>query len=101
MPVGTSTPSPGFFEKHEIPTVSEFDEIRLGCWISRDDSNSVIRFFIRDLEKSNFLFFGLFRQIAVLPFFAKFEFYKFSLVLQEARLLFLECLVAFLFFVIP
>ena len=32
------------------PTVSEFDEIQRASYISRDDSNSEIRFIIRDLE---------------------------------------------------
>ena len=39
-------------KKHEISTVSEFDEIQIGCQISQDDSNGEIHFFIRDLEKS-------------------------------------------------
>ena len=34
----------------KFPTVSEFDEIQRGSYISRDDSNGEIRFIIRDLE---------------------------------------------------
>ena len=39
--------------RKNIPTVSELDEIFLGHWISRGESNGVIRFIIRYLE--NFL----------------------------------------------
>ena len=62
-------------EKREIPTVSEFDEIRRDNYISQDDSNDEVRFVIRDLEK-----FLVFTEITFLPFFRKFEF---SQVLQQ------------------
>ena len=42
-------------EKYEIPTASEFDEIRHGSYISQDDSNGEVRFVIRDLEKIRIL----------------------------------------------
>ena len=53
-----------FFWVHRIPitlknvkilTVLEFDEIRLGSKISRDDSNSIVCFIIRDLENFQIL----------------------------------------------
>ena len=50
----------------QIPTVSEFDKIRRGSYISQDDSKGVIRFIIRDLEK-----FQIFTEITILPFFQK------------------------------
>ena len=37
-------------EKREIPTVSEFDEIRRDSYILREDSNGEVCFVIRDLE---------------------------------------------------
>ena len=46
-----STLRPFASKNVQIPTVSEFDEIRHGSYISRDDSNDEIRFIIRDLEK--------------------------------------------------
>ena len=58
-------------EKCEIPTVSEFDEIRSGSLISREDSNGEVRFIIRDLEK-----FRILTEITVLPFFQKLEFFR-------------------------
>ena len=39
------------FEKHEISTISELNEIQRGSQISREDSNDEVCFFIRDLEK--------------------------------------------------
>ena len=53
-------------EKREISTVSEFDEIIRGSYISRDDSNGEVRFIIRDLEK-----FRIFIEIAILSFLRK------------------------------
>ena len=53
----------------KIPTVSEFDEIRRGSYISRDDSNGEVRFIIRDLEK-----FRILTEITILPFFRKLDF---------------------------
>ena len=41
--------------RKNILTVSEFDETFMGHWISRDESNGAIRFFIRYIE--NFLSF--------------------------------------------
>ena len=41
--------------RKNIPIVSDFDETFLGHWISRDESNGVVRFVIRDLD--NFLSF--------------------------------------------
>ena len=61
-------------EKREILTVSEFNEIRRGSYISRDDSNGEVRFIIRDLK-----FFWILTEITISPFFIKLEF---SLVLQ-------------------
>ena len=57
----------------QIPTVSEFDEIRRGSLISRDDSNGEVCFVIQDLEK-----FRIFTEIMILPFFRKLEFSKVS-----------------------
>ena len=57
------------FEKHEIPAVSKFDEIRRGSYITRDDSNGEVRFVIRDLEK-----FQILTEITILPFFRKLGF---------------------------
>ena len=57
-------------EKREISTVSEFDEIRRGCYISQDDSNGKVHFIIRNLEK-----FRIFTEITILPFFIKLEFF--------------------------
>ena len=37
-------------------TVSEFDEIRRACYISREDSNGEIRFFTRDPENKFWIF---------------------------------------------
>ena len=51
--------------------VSEFDEIRSGSLISREDSNGEVRFIIRDLEK-----FRILTEITVLPFFQKLEFFR-------------------------
>ena len=59
------------FEKHEIPTFSEFDEIRRVSYISRDNSNGEVRFIIRDLEK-----FHLLTEITILPFFHKFSIFS-------------------------
>ena len=42
---------PRCLKKREISTILEFDEIRRGSSISRDDSNGEVRFVIRDLEK--------------------------------------------------
>ena len=58
-----------YLEKREISTVSEFNEIRRGSYISRDDSNSEVRFVIRDLEK-----FWILTKITILPFFHKIGF---------------------------
>ena len=58
-------------EKREIPTVLEFDEIRRGSYISRDDSNGEVRFVIRDLEN-----FRILTEITILPFFKKLDFLK-------------------------
>ena len=58
-------------EKREISTVSEFDKIRRGSWILRDDSNGEVRFVIRDLEK-----FWTFTEMTILPFFRKLEFFR-------------------------
>ena len=50
------SPNTRFLEIREIPTISEFNEIRLGSKFSQDDSNGAIHFVIRYLEKiSNFL----------------------------------------------
>ena len=57
----------------QIPTISEFDEIRLGSYILREDSNGEVRFVIRDLEK-----FRIFTEITILPFFRKLEFSRVS-----------------------
>ena len=56
-------------ENHKnISTISEFNETFLGHWVSRDESNGVVRFFIRDLE--NFLGFPEpFWQLLLLLFF--------------------------------
>ena len=59
----------------QIPTVSEFNEIRRDSYISRDDSNGKVRFVIQDLEK-----FQIFTKIMILLFFRKLEF---SQVLQR------------------
>ena len=56
-------------KKCEIPTVLEFDEIRYGSEISRDDSNGEVHFVIQDLEN-----FWILTEITVLLFFGKFEF---------------------------
>ena len=53
----------------QIPTVSEFDEIRRVSYISRDNSNGEVRFVIRDLEKKI-----IFAEITILPFLRKLEF---------------------------
>ena len=63
---------PRCFEKHEIPIVSKFNEIRLCNKILRDDSNGKIHFVIRDLENSKFsteiaVFFTLFWKICIFP----------------------------------
>ena len=58
-------------------TISEFYEILCASYISRDDSNGVIHFVIRDLENkfrifnrnNNFVI-----KITILPFFQKLEF---------------------------
>ena len=63
------TPNAQCFEKREIPTVSEFDKIRRGAYILRDNSNGEVRFVIRDLEK-----FRIFTEMTILPFFRKLEF---------------------------
>ena len=55
----------------KISTVSEFDEIRRGSWISQDDSNGEVHFVIRDLEK-----FRISIEITILPFFRKLEIYQ-------------------------
>ena len=47
----------------QISTVSEFDEIGRGNYISQDDSNGEIRFIIRELEK-----FRIFTEMTILPF---------------------------------
>ena len=60
-------------EKCEIPTVSEFNKIRRGSYISRDDSNGEVRLVIRDLEK-----FRIFTEITILPFLRKSEFFGVS-----------------------
>ena len=70
-----TAPDTRCIEKREISIVLEFDEIRRGSYISRDDSNGEIRFVIRDLEK-----FWVFTEITVLPSFRKLEF---SRVLQS------------------
>ena len=59
------------------PHVSEFDEILRGNYISRDDSNGVIRFIIRDLENKFWIFnrnYNFVIEITILPFFQKLEF---------------------------
>ena len=66
-----TAPDTRCLEKLEISTISEFDEIRRGSYISRDDSNGEVRFVIRDLEK-----FWVLTKITVLPFFRKFEFFR-------------------------
>ena len=43
------SPDISCLEKHEIPTVSKSDEIRLGSYISQDDSNGKVCFIIQDL----------------------------------------------------
>ena len=58
-------------EKRAIPTISEFDEIRRGSYISRDNFNDEVRFVIRDLENFRFS-----TEITVLPFFRKIEFFS-------------------------
>ena len=63
-------PTPRYIEKREISTVSEFDEIRRGNYISRDEFNCKVRFIIRDLENFQFSI-----EITVLPFFRKIEFF--------------------------
>ena len=60
----------------QIPTVSEFNEIRHASYISRDDSNGEICFIIRDPE-NNFRIFD--RNYD----FALFEKIEFSWVLQD------------------
>ena len=55
--------------KSEISTVSEFDEIQCGSYISQDDSNGEVHFVIRDLEK-----FRILTEITILPFFRKSKF---------------------------
>ena len=50
----------------QIPTVLEFDEIRRGSYISRDDSNDEVCFIIRDIEKFQILI-----EITILPIFQK------------------------------
>ena len=64
-----TAPNARCLEKCEISIVSEFDEIRRGSYISQDDSNSEVRFVIRDLEK-----FLILTEITILPFFKKLEF---------------------------
>ena len=49
--------------------LSEFDKIRCGSYISRDDSNGEIHFVIQDLEN-----FRVFTKMTILPFFRKLEF---------------------------
>ena len=55
----------------EIPTVSKFDEIRRGSWISRDNSNGEVRFVIRDLAKildfDRNYHFTIFQKIRIFP----------------------------------
>ena len=58
-----TAPDTWCLEKHKIPTVSEFNEIRRGSYISRDDSNGEVLFIIRDLEK-----FWILTKITILPF---------------------------------
>ena len=53
----------------QIPTVSEFDEIRRGSYISREDSNGEVYFIIRDIEK-----FWILTEMTILPIFQKFIF---------------------------
>ena len=45
------SPDTRCLEKREILTILESHEIRLGNYISRDDSNGEVRFLILDLEK--------------------------------------------------
>ena len=59
-----------YLEKRAIPTISEFDEIRRGRYISRENFNDEVRFVIRDLENFRFS-----TEITVLPFFGKIEFF--------------------------
>ena len=59
------------------PTISEFYEIRRASYISRDDSNGEIYFFIRDLENKFQIFnqnYNFVTEITILPFFQKLEF---------------------------
>ena len=60
------------------PTISEYYEILRANWIFRDDSNSEIRFVIRDLENKLRIFLTkitiFFNEIMILPFFHKLEF---------------------------
>ena len=58
-----TAPDTRCLEKCELSTVSEFDEIRRGSYISRDDSNGEVRFVIRDLENIWIL-----TEITILPF---------------------------------
>ena len=64
-----SRPTLVFSKNVQISTVSEFDEIQRGSWISRDDSNGEVHFFIRDLEKV-----WIFTEITILPFLRKIGF---------------------------
>ena len=57
-------PIPGASKNVQFFTVSEFDEILRGIWISRDDSNGEVHLVIRDLEN-----FHIFTEITILPFF--------------------------------
>ena len=57
----------------QISTVSKFDEIQRGSYISRDDSNGEICFVIRDLQK-----FWIFTEITILPFLRKLDFLEVS-----------------------
>ena len=66
-----TAPDTRCLEKCEIPTVTEFDEIRRGSYILRNDSNDEICFVIRDLEKiSDFdqnYHFTIFKKIRIFP----------------------------------
>ena len=69
------------FEKNL--TVSEFNEIRLGDKISRDDFNGKVHFVIRDLKKLQVLACPIqIKLITIFPFLAKFKILAFSQILH-------------------